>query len=967
MVAARGGSQNEDVSIDSSIPRQSGALYAELAILVLAVFKTVWQNEHLAGILDISSTAYVFGFAIARGRPRAMLPSLFILWAFLRITIGPTSLNALIPGVTFFAFLLPSLVLVMPSNSSHLLSLLAIGIVSANAVVQSIFKRPKSTNILMGIIFTLPMSIRADAILAGWLLGLAKPFRLRCKAIIALTISATLTFAISASVMLVRSSVSPAVREAVLLPFLAAFVLAADSITAKVYPSLIRILLSALLVASPIHGAVSLNICDSDAFDSMWKSFLCVSSMRCASTKPRILGAIQACTKTSLVRYYVIVPVVLAVATAFYFVVHVPMERWVQSLMDRNPEWPMIPMDTSPVDEVSAHGNLSPKRSSSEFLRSIRVLAYFVAMGIYFSCFLYSSVPISFRLARTVKNPFFCTLPNYLYHCREHINDLEMGLMQRIAGSRWFRVLLFFCRLSSLLALPTLVINIIGHVVFPRANWNRIPSIRTIIHTAKVFGNAKVEKEQISQMNGKYTSHADLVPVSNVHNSKRTLSDNAKADLTLEFDDIETLLPFDLDFRLYFRYVTRGTSPNLVHGNCRRCLEVLRASGLPESMWRVEVVTDNPLNLSELGEKSIIEIVVPSSYSPPNGAMYKARALNYAIENSTARDLDWVVHLDEETHFDVDTVTAILEHCGRETYKVRIAKVSRWPRIGQGPIVYGRAMIPTMVRGSNLSGRNWVTTLADSARVADDCGRFRLQFELGEVWIGMHGSYVVAANMVERAVKFDYGMAGNIAEDAHFALKARSTGVRFAWIDALMFEQSPFSFQDFVKQRARWLVGGLLVAYRSRIPRRLRVVMATLCGLWAAMPLTFLALLLSVTLGSFEMDMWYAHWFYAVLLPTSAALSVWSYLFGFWVTFFGQGIGVMRFIALLYFQLLLMPLFGFMEMCGVLYGLINFRKLSVHFHVVEKYSNVSLSGENQRHGYREEDSEKIPLLRRNSN
>eukprot|EP00976_Prorocentrum_cordatum_P070492 1179955-Prorocentrum_minimum.AAC.3 len=56
----------------------------------------------------------------------------------------------------------------------------------------------------------------------------------------------------------------------------------------------------------------------------------------------------------------------------------------------------------------------------------------------------------------------------------------------------------------------------------------------------------------------------------------------------------------------------------------------------------------------------------------------------------------------------------------------------------------------------------------------------------------MHGSFVVAQNAVEQLTTFDHGAEGSITEDAYFALVAREMGVRYAWIDTHMYEQSPF-------------------------------------------------------------------------------------------------------------------------------------------------------------------------------
>ena len=47
----------------------------------------------------------------------------------------------------------------------------------------------------------------------------------------------------------------------------------------------------------------------------------------------------------------------------------------------------------------------------------------------------------------------------------------------------------------------------------------------------------------------------------------------------------------------------------------------------------------------------LFQVVVPSSYRPKSGALFKARALQYCLEEdvNVLADTDWIVHLDEET------------------------------------------------------------------------------------------------------------------------------------------------------------------------------------------------------------------------------------------------------------------------------------------------------------------------------
>lgn len=565
-----------------------------------------------------------------------------------------------------------------------------------------------------------------------------------------------------------------------------------------------------------------------------------------------------------------------------------------------------------------AHGNSipgahdKPRRSLSRAHRICRLVMYYVSFASFLAFAFHFSSPIGFQLASSVPRQWLCWFSGTLFHCDTERQETTYLLSRWGLRSRFFTGVVDVVRWIIMFTLPTLLLNIVGHVIFPRALWKPLPDIRDILDAG--HGNGADPE----------LGHADMRAAQLCGNKCPSESRKEAAC-------------FDTDFVLYVRYVTRGSSPRLMVKNTQRAVEILKASGLPAHMWRVEVVTDISLDLHKrINNASAYEIVVPSNYRTDRGALYKARALNYAIGASPARDQDWVVHLDEETVFDVDTVRAVLHHCAKESYRTYVAKSQKWPRIGQGPILYGRAMTDRSVAGSDVGLGNWITTLADSGRVSDDCGRYRIQYECGEVWVGMHGSFVVVANCVERDITFDHGVEGSIAEDAFFALLARSKDVRFAWVDALMFEQSPFTVKDFIKQRSRWLVGGLRVIGSNRIPWKQKPVMGLLIWLWSLMPLTYVVLFISVLFGSADSASGASHYYFHLLLPMLAALSMWNYVFGFFVTFSMSKLGPVRFCVLLYSQVLLTPIFGLMEVAAVSYALWNFSHIAVGFHVVQK-------------------------------
>eukprot|EP00239_Pterosperma_sp_CCMP1384_P006057 CAMPEP_0197845944 /NCGR_PEP_ID=MMETSP1438-20131217/2793_1 /TAXON_ID=1461541 /ORGANISM="Pterosperma sp., Strain CCMP1384" /LENGTH=744 /DNA_ID=CAMNT_0043457421 /DNA_START=250 /DNA_END=2484 /DNA_ORIENTATION=+ len=368
--------------------------------------------------------------------------------------------------------------------------------------------------------------------------------------------------------------------------------------------------------------------------------------------------------------------------------------------------------------------------------------------------------------------------------------------------------------------------------------------------------------------------------------------------------DNKDMLQDSTDFKLYFRIVTRGDNPMLVLRNAERVAQALFAS-LPQHKWEVEVLSDAHLNIDGKTKYPITELVVPDDYQPPGGARFKARALQYAVEHSKAGAGDWIVHLDEETWFHTITVSHVYRHCLREYHAVKDG-IQKYGRIGQGGIIYAE-------KGGALVS-NWVTTLADSIRVADDCGKFRFQFEMGCCWGGMHGSYVVIHNAVEKDIGFDHGLAGNITEDTHFALVARDHGVGYAWIDAWMCEQSPFTIMDFIKQRRRWFGGLRLVCLDTMITFKTRIWLILFTWAWALQPVGLVGVVATWTVSCPVSDSWR----YIACMITGSWY--WCYTLGFIKTYHLKD-GYVRYGILLTLQLALLPVFMLMECAGVIYAM----------------------------------------------
>ncbi|XP_011643987.1 beta-1,4-mannosyltransferase egh [Pogonomyrmex barbatus] len=174
------------------------------------------------------------------------------------------------------------------------------------------------------------------------------------------------------------------------------------------------------------------------------------------------------------------------------------------------------------------------------------------------------------------------------------------------------------------------------------------------------------------------------------------------------------------------RIVTRGDYPQLVKTNVKRNLNKCIEAGLEN--FQIEVVSDKPIGLTP--HRRVREVVVPPNYRTSSGALFKARALQYCLESSVNElaDHDWIVHLDEETLMTENSVRGILNFIldGKHQF-------------GQGLITY-----------ANEDVVNWITTLADSFRVADDMGKLRLQFTMfHKPFFSMKGSYVVTQVIID--------------------------------------------------------------------------------------------------------------------------------------------------------------------------------------------------------------------------
>lgn len=373
-----------------------------------------------------------------------------------------------------------------------------------------------------------------------------------------------------------------------------------------------------------------------------------------------------------------------------------------------------------------------------------------------------------------------------------------------------------------------------------------------------------------------------------------------------------------------FRVCTRGDSPLLVKDTCQRNAALLNEMGVPSI---IEVVTDNCLGLPDTrnlkrldlnglaGCAHIVQMVVPSTYQTSKGALFKARALNYALKagGSCLDDEDMIIHLDEETLLHRSSVQGI-----------QVFARAYPDRIGQGVIVYGHGDIVQTI-----------FTAADSVRVADDWCRFRLNLSLETALVGMHGSYVVNSAGLERHVTYDFGPEGSVTEDAFFAIAAIDKGYKFAFIDGYMEEKSPFTFMDFVKQRKRWLNGLTLVGCAPEFSWRLRWILKLSTFAWwltpLMIPLSIMTLVCTYLIGNIRLPP-----VVATLQGLAYGTVIWVYVFGASYNF-RVGDRPLLYLLRVLMTGCLAPLAGLLESSCVVYAWATPEDVKKpKFHIVEK-------------------------------
>lgn len=347
---------------------------------------------------------------------------------------------------------------------------------------------------------------------------------------------------------------------------------------------------------------------------------------------------------------------------------------------------------------------------------------------------------------------------------------------------------------------------------------------------------------------------------------------------------------------------------------------------------RIDIVVDEGCEaadrIAELaaGSELIRLVTVPTGYRTPNGTRFKARATHFAhelrIRERESCDDVWVLHMDDDTGVGPDTALAMARFVEEQGQAGRDAK-----HLAQGILTYPREY-----------AANRLTWLADSARPAEDVGRFSAWTGSGTPRAGVHGELLLVRASIEATIGWDFGPR-SIVEDAQFALifSARYEG-RSAWFGGRCYGASPATLRDFFRQRERWSWGLAALVFDRSLQLRNRLLLGYSVLSWVVGPIQNVAVVLLLGVLVADPNTSPETLFVIPLWALNMAYVIWMYWEGLRVNAGVSGDGRRRWwepVAVV----ALIPLFGLMEGVPGLRGFVKFaRRTENRFQVIAKPS-----------------------------
>lgn len=185
-------------------------------------------------------------------------------------------------------------------------------------------------------------------------------------------------------------------------------------------------------------------------------------------------------------------------------------------------------------------------------------------------------------------------------------------------------------------------------------------------------------------------------------------------------------------------------------------------------------------------------------------------------------------------------------------------------------------------------------------------------------------------------MSFDNGPDGSVAEDCFFAMKAFSKGYTFDWIEGEMFEKSPFTVMDFLRQRKRWLQGILLVVHSKAIPFKYKIFLTMSVYSWCFSPLSISNIFFAV---KYPMPCPYL---IDLMCAFLGSIGLYMYIFGVLKSFSLYRFGVLKSIICIFGAICTTPLNVVTENVAVVWGVLTNKH---QFYVVDKRIPVDKEAE----------------------
>jgi egghead protein (zeste-white 4 protein) len=147
-----------------------------------------------------------------------------------------------------------------------------------------------------------------------------------------------------------------------------------------------------------------------------------------------------------------------------------------------------------------------------------------------------------------------------------------------------------------------------------------------------------------------------------------------------------------------------------------------------------------------------------------------------------------------------------------------------------------------------------------------------------------------------------------------------------------MYEKSPFTMMDLIRQRERWLQGIWLVVKSSKIPWGTKFWLATALYAWISLPLASLCIFGMIS------EVPYTYYLKPINALTMSS-TVYMYLFGLVKSFDLKQSSFAILVLYFFLQILMVAVCFVVENLVVIYGVFTNKH---HFYIVEKESKPKL-------------------------